>query len=67
MSESSQLDAFRESTREWVATNLPEGLKGRVLGMEGETEASLGADLQTWRQRLADKGWGAPTLSLIHI
>ena len=61
MSESSQLDAFRESTREWVATNLPEGLKGRVLGMEGETEASLGADLQTWRQRLADKGWGAPT------
>ena len=60
-SESSQLDAFRESTREWVATNLPEGLKGRVLGMEGETEASLGADLQTWRQRLADKGWGAPT------
>ena len=61
MSESSQLDAFRESTREWVSANLPEGLKGRVIGMEGETEASLGEDLQTWRARLADKGWGAPT------
>ncbi len=61
MSQSSQLDEFREAAREWVAANLPEGLKGRVIGMEGETEASLGDDLQTWRARLADKGWGAPT------
>jgi len=61
MSQSNQLDEFREATREWVVANLPEGLKGRVIGMEGETEASLGDDLQTWRARLADKGWGAPT------
>lgn len=61
MSQSNQLDEFRESAREWVAANLPEGLKGRVMGMEGETEESLGADLQTWRERLAGKGWGAPT------
>jgi len=61
MSAANQLDAFRESTRQWVVENLPAGLKGKVLGLEGETEASLGADLQTWRQRLADKGWGAPT------
>lgn len=61
MSQTNQLDTFREDTRVWVEANLPEGLKGRVIGMEGETEASLGADLQTWRARLADKGWGAPT------
>ena len=61
MSQAKQLDAFRESTRQWVEANLPEGLKGRVLGVDGETEASLGEDLQTWRARLAEQGWGAPT------
>ena len=61
MSQDQQLDGFRDSTRKWVAANLPEGLKGKVLGMEGETETSLGADLQTWRALLAGKGWGAPT------
>ena len=61
MAETNSLDTFRESTRQWVVENLPAGLKGKVMGLEGETEESLGADLQTWRQRLADKGWGAPT------
>jgi len=54
-------DAFRTSAREWIAGNFPPALKGRSYAAMVDQEPSLQADLETWRQRLAAQGWGAPT------
>jgi alkylation response protein AidB-like acyl-CoA dehydrogenase len=56
----SDRNAFREEAREWIAANFPESLRGKGLGMEDAGE-NFGPDLETWRGRLAEKGWGAPT------
>ncbi|MGD8415468.1 MAG: acyl-CoA dehydrogenase family protein, partial [Pseudomonadales bacterium] len=55
---SDDLKAFREEARAWIADNFPASLKGKGVGME---EAVGGDDLETWRERLASRGWGAPT------
>lgn len=55
------LEAFREDTRAWVEENFPSSLKGVPMGLEGDADESVKADFELWRQRLADKGWGAPT------
>ena len=55
------LEAFREETRAWLKKNFPESLKGSSMGLEGEADRSLQGDFELWRQRLAAKGWGAPT------
>ena len=55
------LEAFREETRAWLKNNFPESLKGSSMGLEGEADESLQGDFELWRQRLAAKGWGAPT------
>jgi alkylation response protein AidB-like acyl-CoA dehydrogenase len=55
------MSRFRAEVRDWLAENFPPSLKNRSLGMEGESEATLGEDLQVWRARLAERGWGAPT------
>ena len=60
MSESDQLSGFRAEVRSWLGGNFPPSLKNKGLGMEGDTEG-LGPDLVVWRERLAKKGWGAPT------
>ena len=53
--------AFREEVRDWLKENFPASLAGVNLGIEGELPADQKADLETWRQRLAEQGWGAPT------
>ncbi|NJN51737.1 MAG: acyl-CoA dehydrogenase [Gammaproteobacteria bacterium] len=58
---SSESNAFREDARNWIAKNFPASLAGKGIGMEGDSGARLGQDLETWRERLAAKGWGAPT------
>lgn len=60
MTESNHLAEFRESARAWLQENFPPSLAGKRLDMEGEDEA-LGTALDIWRERLATKGWGAPT------
>jgi len=60
MSEPDRLSDFRADVRVWLGENFPPSLKGKSLGIEGDT-AGLGKDLQIWRERLARKGWGAPT------
>ena len=60
MSEPDRLSEFRADVRAWLGDNFPASLKGKSLGIEGDT-AGLGKDLQLWRERLARKGWGAPT------
>ncbi|MEM6999345.1 MAG: acyl-CoA dehydrogenase family protein [Pseudomonadota bacterium] len=53
--------AFREEVRDWLKENFPANLAGVNLGMEGGLPTDQKADLETWRQRLAEQGWGAPT------
>ena len=55
------LDVFREEVESWVAEQFPKSLVGSIMGLEGETSKEAKADFELWRQRLADKGWGAPT------
>ncbi|MFP6807316.1 MAG: acyl-CoA dehydrogenase family protein [Pseudomonadales bacterium] len=64
MSNEQSLEKFEASTREWVKENFPISLKGSAMGLEGESDESTKADFELWRQRLAGKGWGAPTWPL---
>ncbi|THD81792.1 MAG: acyl-CoA dehydrogenase [Phenylobacterium sp.] len=54
------LDAFRAEARDWIEANFPESLKtveiAMIPGGEKPTDDGL-----LWKQRMADKGWGAPT------
>jgi len=58
---SDDLNAFREEVSAWLKENFPSSLKGIPMGLEGEAGDAQAADFELWRQRLADKGWGAPT------
>jgi alkylation response protein AidB-like acyl-CoA dehydrogenase len=56
-------EAFRAEAREWLEANVPASLRGRG---EAITEAFMGGgkpdgDMDLWRQRIGEKGWGAPT------
>ena len=55
-----EIDAFREEARAWLAANFPAPLRehARPLALRDEGQ---GSDAALWKQRLADKGWGAPT------
>ena len=57
----SDLEVFRAETKTWIQENFPASLKGSGMGLEGETDDASRADFETWRQRLAEKGWGAAT------
>lgn len=53
-------DEHRSQVKDWLAANFPKSLAGRPLGMEVPSPETK-ADLELWRQRLAEQGWGAPT------
>ena len=52
------IEVFRAEARNWLSENFPDSLIGAPMGLE-EADESLQADFETWRQRLAEKGWGA--------
>jgi alkylation response protein AidB-like acyl-CoA dehydrogenase len=56
-----ELEQFREEVSSWLQDNFPTNLQGMKFGFEGEAEAALAEDLEKWRTRLAEQGWGAPT------
>ncbi|HEY2749853.1 acyl-CoA dehydrogenase family protein [Phenylobacterium sp.] len=56
----SDLDAFRAEAREWLEANFPKSLANQLTAMIPGDE-NLSADGKLWKQRMADKGWGAPT------
>src|SRR5215472_14185306 len=60
--ESEHLTAFREEGRAWLEANFPKALAGRAdQPMAPYGQATPSADQELWRQRMAAKGWGAPT------
>ena len=54
---------FREEARAWIDANLPAELRGQAEAMADAVARgkSDNLDLNLWRRRLAEKGWGAPT------
>ena len=56
----SELDAFRAEARAWLEENFPKSLAHQQTAMIPGAEG-LSADGKLWKQRMADKGWGAPT------
>ena len=57
------LEAFRTEARTWLEANYPASLRGHP---ELVTEAMNGGgkptgDVDLWRRRMGDKGWGVPT------
>ncbi|HEY8574427.1 acyl-CoA dehydrogenase family protein [Phenylobacterium sp.] len=56
----SELDAFRAEARDWLEANFPKSLANSDIAMIPGGEKPTG-DALTWKQRMADKGWGAPT------
>ena len=56
------LDDFREETRTWLDRNCPSGARGPGEIPAGGTKLPIeDADTLLWRDRMAEKGWTAPT------
>ncbi len=58
-----EITGFRQEAREWIEANLPASMRGQAEVMADAVMRgkSKDPDLELWRQRLAEKGWGAPT------
>ena len=59
----SDLDAFRTEARAWLEANFPASLRRGADAPPADPEAATTptADADLWRQRMGEKGWGAPT------
>jgi alkylation response protein AidB-like acyl-CoA dehydrogenase len=58
------LDGFRAEARSWLEENFPASLRRdseRIAEGLMMTGLRPTGDAEIWRQRMADKGWGAPT------
>jgi alkylation response protein AidB-like acyl-CoA dehydrogenase len=58
-----ELEAFRAEARSWLEENFPASLRGKA---EAVMEALNGpgkptGDVELWRRRMGEKGWGVPT------
>jgi alkylation response protein AidB-like acyl-CoA dehydrogenase len=60
-----ELDAFRTEVREWLEENYPASLRkdpDRVTEqLMGEARVKRDEDVDLWRKRIGEKGWGTPT------
>ena len=60
-----ELDAFRTEVREWLEENYPASLRkdpDRVTEqLMGEARVQRDEDVDLWRKRIGEKGWGTPT------
>ena len=58
----SDLAAFREETRAWLAENCPPGARGPGEIPTGSTRIRIeDADTRLWLERMAEHGWTVPT------
>jgi alkylation response protein AidB-like acyl-CoA dehydrogenase len=67
MQNGNEMESFRSDVKAWVIENFPASLRGVDLAGIAGGESGAKADdavkvgLDAWRQKLAEKGWGAPT------
>jgi len=57
----SELDDFRADTAAWLAENCPDGARGTGQLNVGSSKVQLEPDMQLWVDRMAERGWTAPT------
>ncbi len=55
------LNTFREETRSWLADNCPEEMRNLSFHWEDAHEIYSTPEAEIWRQRMAAKGWIAPS------
>jgi len=63
--EPTDLDAFREEARAWLEANCPASMRTPMKDSEvvwgGSRETFKNPDSKVWLERMAEKGWTAPT------
>lgn len=52
---------FHDTVRTWLDGNFPTGLANKSYAAMVDEDPALADDLEVWRGRLAEQGWGAPT------
>lgn len=61
----SALESFRAETRVWLEANCPQSMRGTPMGHEatwgGRRATYSNSDAKLWLQRMAERGWTAPT------
>ncbi len=59
------LENFRKETRDWLEDNCPASMRTRMVTGEdlggGRKRKSTNPDAYVWLERMAEKGWTAPT------
>ena len=59
------LGNFRTETRDWLEENCPASMRTRMVAGEdvggGRKRKSTNPDAYVWLERMAEKGWTAPT------
>jgi len=63
--EASDLESFREETRNWLEEHCPASMRTPMKDSEivwgGSRETFTNPDSKLWLERMAEKGWTAPT------
>jgi len=61
----SAIDTFRAQTRAWLEENCPQSMRGAQVGDDvtwgGRNARFKNADAKLWLERMAARGWTAPT------
>ena len=56
-----ELADFRAATRDWLARNCPDGVRGPGAIPWGSRKVAIDADSRLWLERMAERGWTVPT------
>jgi len=59
--EVSEASDFRAEVAGWLTENCPEGARGPGQIATGSTKVTLEPDVALWLERMAERGWTAPT------
>lgn len=60
--ERTELEAFRDEVRQWLAKTFPKSLSGKDLSLAAlEGGAAISPEMQAWKKAMGEKGWGTPT------
>ncbi len=57
----SELETFRNETREWLETNCPQEMRNLSFHWEDAHEIYRRSEAKEWLEKMAKKRWVAPT------